>query len=157
MRIGERGRTGVVPIVVASAAAALLAGSAGSPRAEDTLPLLVDVVGVRAEQGGNLVVAVYASEDSWLEREQARAVRTVPATADSLSLSFDDLGADSACAIAVFHDRNANDSLDMRWFPWPKPKEGTGVSGNQGGRPKYAKAVFVPGEADGPLRIEMHY
>ena len=140
-----------------SAAAALLAGSVGSPRAEGTLPLLVHVVGVRAEQGGNLVVAVYASEDSWLERERARAVRTVPATADSLSLSFDDLAADSACAIAVFHDRNGNDSLDMRWFPWPKPKEGTGVSGNQGGRPQYAKAAFVPGEADGPLRIEMRY
>lgn len=154
---GRRVRTGRVRITAAFAAGAFVAGAAGSSRAEGEFALAVDIVGIRAEQGGNLIVAVYASEDTWLERERARAVRTLPVAGDSLSLSFDGLAPDSACAVVVFHDRNANDHFDMRWFPWPKPKEGTGVSRNRDGRPKYAEAVFVPAEAEDPLRIEMHY
>ena len=52
-----------------------------------------------------------------------------------------------------------NGKFDMRWFPWPKPKEGSGVSNNhrRKGKPKYDKAKFTVGQEAEPLSIEMVY
>ncbi|MDB4987056.1 MAG: hypothetical protein JWN04_2234, partial [Myxococcaceae bacterium] len=48
-------------------------------------------------------------------------------------------------AVSVIHDENKNNELDMRWLPWPKPKEGVAVSNdpdNRAGPPKWETAKF---------------
>jgi uncharacterized protein (DUF2141 family) len=72
---------------------------------------------------------------------------------------FDSLPHDSGYAIAVTHDRNGNDKLDMRWFPFPKPKEGAGVSRNhvRMGKPRYDQARFALLSALEYQHIDMRY
>ena len=119
----------------------------------------VTITGVRAQQGGVLVVALYDRQATWLMLDSARIVRRLAATADSLTTVFEDLPYDSNYAIAVFHDRNANDKLDMRWFPFPKPKEGAGVSRDHErmGKPKYEQARFALLSSLEYQRISMRY
>jgi len=119
----------------------------------------VTVTGIRAAQGGTLVIALYDRESAWLVLDSARAVVRLPVASDSATTSFDSLPPDSGYAIAVVHDRNGNDKMDMRWFPFPKPKEGAGVSGNHTriGKPRYREARFGVEGADVSQRIELRY
>jgi len=135
--------------------ARLASQGAGTPTGE----LEVAITGVRAQQGGVLVVALYDRQATWLMLDSARIVRRLAATADSLTTVFEDLPYDSNYAIAVFHDRNANDKLDMRWFPFPKPKEGAGVSHDHErmGKPKYEQARFALLSSLEYQRISMRY
>lgn len=118
----------------------------------------VTIAPVRVDDGGNLLVTLYDSEDSWLEMEKAFAIRTVPAVADTVTISFDSI-APGEYAISVVHDKNENGKFDMRWFPWPKPKEGSGVSNNhrRKGKPKYDKAKFTVGGESKSLNIDLVY
>ncbi len=76
-----------------------------------------------------------------------------------MTIIFDSLPFDSNYAVAVVHDRNGNDRLDMRWFPFPKPKEGAGVSGNHTrmGKPRYEPARFAVTLPMERQRIELRY
>lgn len=117
--------------------------------AQDSPPpagtLEVSVSGIRPGQGGVLLVALYQGRAGWLELDSAVRVERVPVSADSMTVVFEGLPPDSGWAIAVTHDKNGNDKMDMRWFPFPKPKEGAGVSGNnvRMGKPKYDEARFT--------------
>jgi uncharacterized protein (DUF2141 family) len=119
----------------------------------------VIVTGVRPEQAGSLVVALFRGHEGWLKPERAYAVRVVPAAAESLTVAFDSVPDDTTWAVEVFHDRNGNRRFDMRWFPFPKPKEGAGVSGNHNrmGPPDYAKARFTVAGAAVALPIALRY
>jgi uncharacterized protein (DUF2141 family) len=121
--------------------------------------LEVTIAGVRSQQGGVLVVALYDREAGWLTLDSARIVRRLAATADSEVTVFEQLPYDSSYAIAVIHDRNGNDKLDMRWFPFPKPKEGAGVSHNhlRMGKPRYEQARFALLSSVEYQRINMRY
>lgn len=126
----------------------LLAVGAGTLPAQAPPPtgtITVQVTGLRAEQGGTLLVQLYDRPSAWLLPDSARALQQLPVSADSLTIRFDSLPYDTAYAIAVIHDRNGNGKLDMRWFPFPKPKEGAGVSGNHTrmGKPRYQQATFA--------------
>lgn len=115
---------------------------------ESSLPagvLEVSVTGIRPAQGGVLLVALYRGRAGWLELDSAVRVERVPVSADSMTVVFEGLPPDSGYAVAVTHDKNGNDRMDMRWFPFPKPKEGAGVSGNnvRMGKPKYDEARFT--------------
>jgi uncharacterized protein (DUF2141 family) len=119
----------------------------------------VTVTGVRAQQGGVLVIALYDAQARWLTLDSARTVRRLAPTADSLVTVFEDLPLDSSYAIAVIHDKNGNAKLDMRWFPFPKPKEGAGVSQNhlRMGKPRYDQARFALLSTLEYQRIKMRY
>ena len=120
----------------------------------------VTITGVRVKQGGELIVALYDRPGGWLELDSARSVRRLPVTNDTIvTVVFDSLPPDSAYAIGVIHDKNGNDKMDMRWFPFPKPKEGAGVSQNhtRAGKPEYDKARVPVGEAIERITIEMKY
>jgi len=121
--------------------------------------LEVTITGVRAQQNGVLVVALYDAEPRWLTLDSARTVQRLAPTADSLVTVFEDLPLDSSYAIAVIHDKNGNDKLDMRWFPFPKPKEGAGVSQNhlRMGKPRYDQARFTLLSTLEYQRINMRY
>lgn len=116
------------------------------------------VAPLRVDDGGNLIVAVFRDEDSWLELESAFHKLILPVETDSVNVVFEEIPF-GEYAISVIHDKNENGKFDMRWFPWPKPKEGAGVSNNnrRKGKPKYDKALFTVAEDTVSLRIEMAY
>ncbi len=121
--------------------------------------ITVTVAGIRASQRGTLLVALYHGESGWLTLDSAVAIRRVPVTTDTMVVTFDAVAPDRDYAIAVIHDRNGNDRMDMRWFPWPKPREGAGVSGNHVrlGKPEFSRASFAVGGGAVGLTIQMRY
>jgi len=137
---------------------ALFAGPIPGPRSTAGA-VAVTVTGIRASQHGTLLVALYRGASSWLTLDSAVAVRRLPVTTDSVVVLFDEVSPDTGYAIAVIHDRNDNDRMDMRWFPWPKPREGAGVSGNhvRMGKPEFSRARFAVGGGQVGLTIRMRY
>lgn len=131
-----------------------LAGQAPEPGS-----VTVTITGIRAEQAGTLLVALYDRASAWLILDSARAVRRIPVAADSAIAAFDSLPADTGYAIVVIHDRNGNGRLDMRWFPFPRPKEGSGVSNDhvRMGKPSYDDARFAVSGAGRSVRIRLRY
>ena len=141
----------------------LLLVIAGSLTAQAPVPagaIDVTITGVRTSQGGELIIALYDRAGGWLQTDSALAVRKLPVGADSVvTIAFDGLAADSGYAITVIHDRNGNGKMDMRWFPFPKPKEGTGVSQNhvRAGPPEYEKARLPVSDSTERITIMMRY
>jgi uncharacterized protein (DUF2141 family) len=134
-------------------------GAGGQASNKVTGSIVVTVVQIDIAEGGNLVVSLYDGKDRWLKTEKALKTEIIPAEEDSSVVAFEDLPFDSVYAVAVIHDRNMNGRLDMRRFPWPKPKEGAGVSNNRFGfgPPDYDDAML---RLDVPMietRIEMRY
>jgi uncharacterized protein (DUF2141 family) len=118
----------------------------------------VTIAPVRIDDGGVLLVSLYDSEKSWLTVAEAVTTKTIPAGTDTVIVVFDSL-VQGEYALSVIHDKNENGKFDMRWFPFPKPKEGAGVSNNhrRKGKPRYDKAVFSVGEGTKSLLVEMVY
>ena len=121
--------------------------------------LEVSITGIRVQQGGALLVALYDQESTWLRLAAAKRVVRLVVSVDSETAVFTGLPFDSSYAVAVIHDRNGNDKLDIRWFPIPKPKEGSGVSQNhvRMGKPDYRQARFALRSETGAIHIEMRY
>jgi uncharacterized protein (DUF2141 family) len=137
-----------------------LAGSLAAQATAPTGAIDVTITGIRVTQGGELIVALYDRPGGWLQTDSALAVRKLPVGADSVvTVAFDGLAADTGYAITVIHDKNGNGKMDMRWFPYPKPKEGTGVSQNhvRAGPPEYGKALVAVRDSTARITIEMRY
>jgi uncharacterized protein (DUF2141 family) len=132
--------------------------SALSAVAQESSRIDVTIAPVRVKDGGDLIVALYSDEDSWLELERAFGVQTVPADSETVRVVFEDIPP-GEYALQVIHDKNQNGKFDMRWFPYPKPKEGAGVSNDhvRKGKPHHHEALFtVEGEVVA-LDIRLHY
>lgn len=125
----------------------------------DSGNIVVTVVKIKGAEGGNLIVSLYNVKESWLKTDEARIMEVVAVSGDSMTVEFASLPYDSVYAVAVIHDRNMNGKLDMRKFPWPKPKEGAGVSNNDFGfgPPDYEDALLHLSMPDLAVRIEMRY
>ncbi len=136
----------------------LLHGVPSSAR-ENLGTVSVTVEGIRAKDRGVLVVALFRGESGWLDPDSTFARRVVPVSADTTRIAFEAVPHDTSYALQVFHDRNENGKMDMRWFPYPKPKEGGGVSNNnvRRGPPKFDKARFAVSDSSVTLRITMRY
>jgi uncharacterized protein (DUF2141 family) len=120
----------------------------------------VTITGVRVQQGGELIVALYDRAVGWLQPDSARVLRKLPVGPDSVvAIAFEGLPPDSGYALTVIHDRNGNGKMDMRWFPFPRPKEGTGVSQNhvRAGPPEYDRARVPVGDTVERITIGMRY
>ena len=126
---------------------------------DDTGTIAVIIVDARPSQGGTIIVALSDSEKNWLKLDKAIVRKTVPVTADSMIVELDGIPYGNTYAIQVIHDKNGNGKFDMRWFPYPKPKEGAGVSNNNTGfgPPDYDEARFGLSEPHLSLRIRMIY
>jgi uncharacterized protein (DUF2141 family) len=106
----------------------------------------VKIAGFKGVEGLALVT-LYDSEQSWLKVPKAIQVVRAKITGSAMTLEFKDVKP-GTYAVSVIHDENKNNELDMRWLPWPKPKEGVGVSNdpdNKAGPPKWEAAKFVVG------------
>lgn len=154
---GIRIRT--LSILAVLATAAPLHSSGESGEREGPGSIAVTIVDVRPDQGGSLICALYRGDEHWLDTSGAYAVQTVPAESESLTLIFETLPKDSVYALQVIHDKNENGKFDMRKFPFPKPKEGAGVSNNnlRWGPPEYEKARFSVSAGVTRLRIVLSY
>ncbi len=139
-----KGLAGARRVQRALAVLALLLLGWASPAAAGEVE--VQVHGV-ATARGEILVALFAGDQHWLDMDSADALRVLPAPAPETPAAarFSDL-APGEYAVAVLHDLNGNRKLDMRWFPFPKPREPSGVSGNEVprvGPPRYQKARFT--------------
>lgn len=118
--------------------------------------LEVSIYGLR-NMKGNVLVCVTANPrffpDCSKDPKSFRA--TVPAR-DSAQVSFRGI-AQGTYAIALVHDENGNDKMDMAVFI---PKEGFGFSRNPAirtGPPKFKAAAFAIDAAEVSQRIKMKY
>jgi uncharacterized protein (DUF2141 family) len=149
----------LVLFVAAAPPAAQEAAPLGVPGPEPRGAILVTAVGVRGDQGGSLLFALFRGPQGWLKQDQAFARQVVPARPDSVQVRFASVPFDTVYAVQVVHDKNGNGKFDLRTFPFPKPKEGGGVSNNHTrmGPPQFAKARFALDDSLRELRVIMRY
>jgi uncharacterized protein (DUF2141 family) len=123
-------------------------GLAGSAWAEPTATITVKIDGFKGTEGVALVV-LYDSAESWLKIPKAAQVAHAKITGSALTVELKGVKPGSY-AVSVIHDENKNNELDMRWLPYPRPKEGSGASGeaeNSKAAPKWESSKFdVPAE-----------
>jgi len=145
------------PLLLLCLLAVAVAAAAQDPQPRGDI--VVTAVGVQADQGGSLLFLLYRGEPGWLNPDRAFASLAAPARDDSVQVRFAAVPCDTAWAVQVIHDKNGNGRFDMRTFPFPKPKEGGGVSNNHTrmGPPRFAKARFALADSLGALRVVMRY
>jgi uncharacterized protein (DUF2141 family) len=151
---------------IASLGACILAAWAGwsafaasAPEDERTGSIVVKAAGIRTDQGGSLIFALYRDKASWLDEDKAFLKKIVKVKSDSVMVTFEGVPYDSAYAVEIIHDKNENGKLDMKKFPYPRPKEGGGVSNNtfRLGPPAYDKARFALARSSVAIRVGMRY
>jgi uncharacterized protein (DUF2141 family) len=130
-----------------------------APGDESAGAIVVTAVGIRTGEGGSLIFALYKDEASWLDEDKTFLRKVVPATSDSMTVAFEGVPYDSTYAVEIIHDKNGNGKLDMRKFPYPRPKEGGGVSNNtfRLGPPAYDKARFALADSSVSIRGGLRY
>jgi uncharacterized protein (DUF2141 family) len=138
--------TALLSVMLAASAPAALAAP---------LTMTVRARGFR-NASGQALIALYRSSDTWLKIDRAFRRTAAPIRDGAVEVRFDALPSGDY-AVAVIHDSNGNGRLDMRWFPWPKPKEGAGVSnGASGGPPKWRDAKLAL-DADRTVDVTLTY
>ena len=118
------------------------------------LGLEVHITGIDSLEG-EIVIAVFNTEDSFDDRSDPVAIAYLPVDAETLSWSTE-LAVPSAYAIAVYHDVNSNRELDMRRLGGPK--EPYGFSNNVRGvfgPPGFENALIRIGSESLSLEIEV--
>lgn len=132
---------------------ALLAGAGLPARAGD---LVVTVKGVHSG-AGNVMVALFDKEENYLS-QQRLAGQALAARSDSLRAVFPDLPA-GRFGVAVFHDENANGTLEFAISG--RPVEGVGFSNDAPsplGMPVFeAIAVAVPATGVTETALTLRY
>ena len=121
-----------------------------------TTALRVELTGL-AEAEGNLYIAVYDSDDTWLGDETVMQQQVVIADARDGELVSSELQLPPGdYALSIFHDTNDNGELDTNFIGIPK--EPVALSNNarpKFGPPKYKDAVFTLGSEAAVQRISM--
>lgn len=133
--------------------------AASDPADRGVGEVIVTAVGIRADQGGSLIFALYRDKAGWLDENKAYLKKIARAISDSMAVTFEGVPYDSMYAVEIIHDKNENGKLDMRKFPYPRPKEGAGVSNNtfRLGPPAWDKARFALAGPSVSVRIGMRY
>jgi len=119
----------------------------------------ITIQDIDLEEEGVLVILLFNNEDSWLEADQHYKMISVQPIKETHEIVFENIPFGSDYAIEVIHDKNNNLKMDMRILPYPKPKEGVGVSNNtfRAGPPDYEKAKFSLNQPATKLNIKMKY
>jgi uncharacterized protein (DUF2141 family) len=106
------------------------------------------------------LVVLYDGAESWLKVPKAVQVVHAKITGSTLSVELKGIKPGSY-AVSVIHDENKNNELDMRWLPYPKPKEGSGASGDvessRVGPPKWENAKFDVAAEGKTISISLKY
>ncbi len=106
---------------------------------------------------GNVLVCVTANPKFFPDcSKDPKSHRARVAARNSGSVMFGDMAV-GTYAIALLHDENGNDKMDMAIF---LPKEGFGFSRNPAvvtGPPKFKSAAFPMSDADSRQMVKMKY
>lgn len=121
--------------------------------------IMINIDGIKSEQGGKLVVALFDTEGSWPKHDSVLSLKTIIVSGAAMQTEFDSIKLNSSYAVQVLHDKNSNGKLDFRWFPFPKPTEGVGVSNNNRrlGPPSFEKALFQTDDETTTISIQLDY
>lgn len=106
---------------------------------------------------GQAIVSLHNSDETFPKPSKALIRRSVKIVNGKAQILFDNLPP-GRYAVAVVHDRNSNNRLDFKWFPYPHIEEHAGVSNNPTsliGPPSFKQAVFVLGQKDLDIDIVM--
>ena len=121
-----------------------------------TSTLDVSVTGLRSTKG-NVLVCVTANPKFFPDcSKDPKSHRARVAARNAGLVEFGNMP-EGTYAIALLHDENANDKMDMAVF---LPKEGFGFSRNPmvvTGPPKFKSAAFLMGDADSKQLVRMKY
>jgi uncharacterized protein (DUF2141 family) len=149
----------ILPVVISSIIAAAQPCVAAQASNKPAGNIVITITDIRIADGGNLIVSLYDGKENWLKTERARITEIVPIEGDSSVVALKGVPYDNIYAVAVIHDKNRNGKLDMRRFPWPKPKEGAGISNNRFsfGPPDYRDARIELSDPVLKIRIGMRY
>jgi len=142
--------------VVALFSAFTLAASLVSAQQAGSVSVKID--GFKGTEGVALVT-LYDSAESWLKVPKALQVVRLKISGAALQVELKGVKPGSY-AVSVIHDENKNNELDMRWLPYPKPKEGSGASGNPDtkvGPPKWEAAKFDVGPNGASINVSVKY
>jgi len=122
-----------------------------------TLTITID--GIKPAAGGVLRVALFQGEEAWPKLKNAFQLKQVSPTAEQMSVQYPDLAYADNYAVEIHHDENGNGKFDMRWLPYPRPKEGVGVSNNTFGfgHPDFSDARFSFRSPEKKIQIKMRY
>lgn len=136
-----------------------LGNGSGPVNAGQSGSLTVRLSQIEPSRGGTLRIALFRGEQGWPKLKNAFRQQQVAASQTQLEVRFTDLPYADDYAIEVHHDENCNGKFDMRWFPYPRPKEGVGVSNNSFGigHPDFADARFSLSQPQQNLQIRLHY
>jgi len=134
-------------------------GVATASEQQERGDLIVEISGLQPAAGGQLRVALFVGEEGWPKLQQAFRLQQLAVSAAQLQVKFAELPWRDDYAIEVHHDENANGKFDMRWLPYPKPKEGVGVSNNRFGfgHPDFSAARFAFESREKIIDIQMRY
>ena len=137
----------------------LLAATLANSDQRGTATLSVTITAINPDAGGNLRVALFGSEQGWPKFQNSLQTQIHPATSSELQVQFTGLPYADNYAVEVHHDANGNGKFDMRWFPYPRPKEGVGVSNDTlgFGPPDFNAARFSIDKPHTLLEIPLHY
>ena len=118
----------------------------------------VKIAGFKGTDGLALVT-LYDGEQACLKVPKAVQVVRSKITEAGMIIEFKDVKP-GTYAVSVIHDENKNNELDMRWLPYPKPKEGTAVSNDpeqKAGPPKWEAAKFTVGAEPTSVKATLRY
>ncbi len=104
--------------------------------------LNVSVLGV-ATSKGNISVAVYNKQDGFLKFDKVFKSDSILAKKGKTEIAIKDLP-EGEYAIAIFHDENGNNLLDVNWLGIPKEKCGFSKGHMKTfGPPSYKECAFM--------------
>jgi len=144
--------------LIVALALSVLSGIPGAAWAQATATITVKIDGFKGTEGVALVV-LYENSESWLKVSKAAQVVHAKITGSALTVELKGVKPGSY-AVSVIHDENKNDELDMRWLPYPKPKEGSGSSGeadSSKGPPKWETSKFDVPAAGKTINVAVKY
>ncbi len=121
--------------------------------------LTIQLENVQIEEKGQIIINIYNDENDWNNPEQVFRQKIVTKLSSKMTIKIDSLEISKDYAVQVIHDANENNELDFRKFPFPKPKEGVGLSNNKFrfGPPRFKDAQFILESTEQEIRIEMQY
>ncbi len=119
----------------------------------DSAQIRVTVNGVGS--GGILNVGLYDGPDNFLEKKGRKRTVRIPATDEQHKVCMN-LDQPGTYAVAVYHDRDADRKLKLRWNMLPG--EPFGLSNNPEkpiGFPKFSDSAFITGELGADIVVNL--
>ena len=121
--------------------------------------ITLEVNGINAGKGGNLVVLVFGSDGFPVKHEKALLSQITKVSGDRMTFTFDSPSADEL-AFKVLHDEDSNNKVTKNWTGiWPR--EGLGFSNGAAmsavGPPGFGAAKISRSDAIKGVEIRVIY